>query len=211
MPYDANASVTEQVHDSIRSSLHNLRPSADPKSVNDAYIDTLVLHSPLSTVAQTLEAWSAFETYVPHRIRNLGISNCTLPILQELYTSSHVKPAVVQNRFYMDTLFDVLLRAFCRENQIVYQSFWTLTANPALLRSKPVQQLATQVDITPAAALYSLVMGLGSVTVLNGTKNESRMREDLAAPGKVEQFTQDQSASWQEILSSFQSLIREPA
>jgi hypothetical protein len=41
----------------------------------------------------------------PHRIRNLGISNCTLPILRELCTSSHttVKPSVVQNRFYEDT------------------------------------------------------------------------------------------------------------
>lgn len=203
--------MSEQVHASIKSSLHNLRPAADPKSVGDAYIDTLVLHSPFSTVAQTLEAWSAFETYVPERIRNLGISNCTLSVLQELQTSSQVKikPAVVQNRFYPDTLFDVPLRAFCREHQIIYQSFWTLTANPALVQSAPVQQLATQLEISPAAALYSLVMALGNVTVLNGTKNESRMREDLAAPGKVAQFTRDQSASWQADLADFKRLIRD--
>lgn len=213
MPYDASTSVTEQVHASIKSSLHNLRPSTDPASVADAYIDTLVIHSPLPTIDQTIEAWLALETYVPHRIHNLGISNCSLSVLRELNASPRVKvkPAVVQNRFYEDTLFDVPLRAFCRGHQIIYQSFWTLTANPDLVRSEPVQQLAVHADISPAAALYALVMGLGNTTVLNGTKNEGRMAEDLAAPKKVEAFIVNQPAQWQELLTGFRALIGEPA
>lgn len=213
MPYDANAPVMDQIHTSIKSSLHNLRPSADTGSVDDAYIDTLVIHSPLRTIDQTIEAWLALETYVPHRIRNLGISNCPLSVLRELNSSPHVKvkPAVVQNRFYGDTLFDVPLRAFCRENKIIYQSFWTLTANPELVRSNPVQQLAAQANISPAAALYTLVMGLGDITVLNGTKNQGRMEEDLAAPKKVEEFTQAQPEQWQHLLDEFRGLIGETA
>ncbi|CAG8405787.1 unnamed protein product [Penicillium salamii] len=213
MPYDASAPVTEQVHASIKSSLQNLRSEEDLKSMDESYIDTVVIHSPLSTLAQTLEAWHALETYVPHRIRNLGISNCTLPMLRELCTSSQttVKPSVVQNRFYEDTLFDVPLRAFCRDNQVIYQSFWTLTANPDLVRSSPVQQLASHVEISPAAAFYTLVMGLKDVTVLNGTKNDERMKEDLAAPKQVEAFTQKQPEVWQKILSEFQNLIGESA
>lgn len=212
MPYDANASVTEQVHASIKSSLHNLRPSTDVGSVDNAYIDTLVIHSPLRTMVETLEAWSALETYVPHQIRNLGISNCPLSVLRELNSSAHVKvrPAVVQNRFYGDTLFDVPLRAYCRENRIIYQSFWTLTANPDLVRSGPVQHLAARANISPAAALYTLVMGLADITVLNGTKNEGRMAEDLAAPKKVEGFTQAQPEQWQLLLAAFRELIGEP-
>ncbi|KAJ5191989.1 uncharacterized protein N7498_010974 [Penicillium cinerascens] len=211
MPYDPKASVTEQVHTSIKSSLHNLRPSSDPASVDDAYIDTLVIHSPLRTLEMTLEAWSALETYVPHRIRNLGISNCSLPVLREINDSPQVKvkPAVVQNRFYEDTSFDVSLRAFCREHQIIYQSFWTLTANPDLVHSTPVQQLAARTNTSPAAALYTLVMGLGDVTVLNGTKNEGRMSEDLEAPKKVEEFTQAQPEQWQQLLTGFRALIGE--
>ncbi|KAJ5104319.1 hypothetical protein NUU61_001666 [Penicillium alfredii] len=212
IPYDPAASITEQVHTSIRASLHNLRPSNDPGTEDDAYLDTLVLHSPLPTMAQNLEAWLALETYVPHRIRNLGISNCSLPVLHELSTSPHikVKPAVVQNRFYLDTRFDVPLRAFCREHQIIYQSFWTLSANPELVRSGPVQELAAQAHITPAAALYTLVMGLGEVTMLNGTTNETHMREDLAAPGQVEELVQTQPELWQQIQTGFQRLIGEP-
>lgn len=207
MPYDPSASVTEQVHASIKSSLHNLRSKDD--SVNEAYIDTVVIHSPLSTLAQTLEAWHALETYVPHQIRNLGISNCTLPMLRELCTSPQttVKPSVVQNRFHEQTLFDVPLRAFCRENQVIYQSFWTLTANPDLVRSEPVQKLARSIQVSPEAAFYTLVMGLGDVSVLNGTKNELRMKEDLAAPKKVEAFTEQQPELWQQLLTEFRGLI----
>ncbi|KAJ5957996.1 Aldo/keto reductase [Penicillium vulpinum] len=211
MPYDPSATVTDQVHASIKSSLYNLRSEADTTSVGETYIDTVIIHSPLSTLAQTLEAWQALETYVPHLIRNLGVSNCTLPILRELCTSSQtiVKPSVVQNRFYEDTLFDVTLREFCRENQVIYQSFWTLTANPDLVRSEPVQQLAYHVKISPAAAFYTLVMGLKDVVVLNGTKDESRMKEDLSAPKQVEDFTQKEPELWQQILGDFRGLIGE--
>ncbi|KAG0155558.1 hypothetical protein PDIDSM_2729 [Penicillium digitatum] len=177
LPYDPSATLTDQVHASIKSSLHNLRSPVDPDSVDETYIDTVIIHSPLSTLTQTLEAWHALETYVPHLIRNSGISNCTLPTLRELCTSSQttVKPSVVQNRFYEETLFDVPLRAFCRENQVIYQSFWTLTANPDLVHSDPVQQLAHHVKVTPAAVFfYTLVMSLKDVVVLNGTKDESR-------------------------------------
>ncbi|KAH1370456.1 hypothetical protein KXX63_000173 [Aspergillus fumigatus] len=136
MPYDPRTSVTDQVHASVKSSLHNLCAPDASSSVEDAYIDTFLLHSPLSTMAETMEAWLTLESYVPHRIRNLGISNCTLPILKELYARATVKPAVVQNRFYPDTRFDVPLRTFCGAHDIIYQSFWTLTANPGLLRSE---------------------------------------------------------------------------
>jgi diketogulonate reductase-like aldo/keto reductase len=118
-----------------------------------------------------------------------------------------VKPAVVQNRFYEDTLFDTDLRLFCRETQIIYQSFWTLTANPDLVRSEPVQQLATQAQISPAAALYTLVMGLGNIAVLNGTKNEGRMKEDLAAPLAVEEFIKMHPDQWQQLLQGFQGMV----
>lgn len=213
MPYDPTTTVTEQVHASIRSSLHHLRPSSSSGSADESYIDTLVLHSPLPTMAETLEAWAACETYVPHRIRNLGISNCTLPVLRHLCTSPQVrvKPAVVQNRFYDATRYDVPMRTFCREQQIVYQSFWTLTANPELVRSAPVQRLAANVDISPAAALYGLVLGLGNTTVLNGTTKEDHMVQDLAAPQKIERYAAQEPEQWRDLLGSFRKLIGESA
>lgn len=206
MPYDPNDSVTEQVHASIKSSFRHLRPSEEADSADATYIDMLILHSPLSTMEQTLEAWSAFESYVPHRIRNLGISNCTLPVLRELTSRVSVKPAAVQNRFYVGTQFDVPLRSFCRTHEIIYQSFWTLSANPELLRSEAVQLLASCAGISPAAALYSLVLGLGQTTVLNGTTKKAHMEADLAALKTAEKFAQDEPQTWQQLLEGFQVL-----
>ncbi|KAJ6155887.1 hypothetical protein N7470_006453 [Penicillium chermesinum] len=122
-----------------------------------------------------------------------------------------VKPAVVQNRFYGETAFDVPLRAFCRDHQIIYQSFWTLTANPTLARSAPVQHLAGRVEITPAAALYMLVMSLGNTVVLNGTKDSSRMIEDLEAPGKIKSFVESEPSEWESLRREFQILVGDAA
>ncbi|KAH2385303.1 hypothetical protein KXV98_006867 [Aspergillus fumigatus] len=184
MPYDPRTSVTDQVHASVKSSLHNLCAPDASSSVEDAYIDTFLLHSPLSTMAETMEAWLTLESYVPYLIAS-----------------------AIWNRFYPDTRFDVPLRTFCGAHDIIYQSFWTLTANPGLLRSDAVQSLASQVEISPAAALYCLVLGLGNTTVLNGTTNRARMDADLAAVRKVEQFSKDSPDAWQMVLDHFKRVI----
>ncbi|KAI9370503.1 NADP-dependent oxidoreductase domain-containing protein [Aspergillus egyptiacus] len=206
MPYNPRDSVTDQVHASVKSSLYNLRSAAAPESADETYIDALLLHSPFPTMAETMEAWSALETYVPNRIRNLGISNTTLPILKELSSLAQVKPAVVQNRFYGGTQFDVPLRAHCRERQIIYQSFWTLTANPELVRSEPVLTLAREAGISSAAALYGLVLSLGHIVMLNGTTKAAHMQADLAALKILERYSSDNRGDWQGILEDFQQL-----
>ncbi|PLN85486.1 Aldo/keto reductase [Aspergillus taichungensis] len=217
MPYDPSTSITQQVHASIASSLHNLhtndntpdQPNDDKGTPEDSYIDLLLLHSPLPTMSQTVEAWTAAESYVPHRIRNLGISNTTLPILRELSSLVRVPPAVVQNRFYVATQFDVPLREFCREQRagIIYQSFWTLTANPELLRSGPVGELASWAGVSREQALYCLVLGLGRTTVLNGTTDRGRMWGDLAALGAVERAAGQKPRVWEDVLEEFRGLV----
>ncbi|KAL3476468.1 NADP-dependent oxidoreductase domain-containing protein [Aspergillus californicus] len=206
MPYSPTDSVRDQVHASVKSSLYNLRPSSVAESVDEAYIDTVLLHSPLPTMAETIEAWTALETYVPHRIRNLGISNTTLPVLKELSSLGKVKPSVVQNRFYGGTQFDVPLRAHCRERQIVYESFWTVTANPELVQCKPVQFLAREAGVSSVCALYGLVLALGHTAMLNGTTKKEHMEEDLAALKSLEQFSSHNPEEWQGFLEDFQQM-----
>lgn len=206
MPYSPDDSVTDQVHASVKSSLLNLRPKEDASDTEDSYIDCLLLHSPLPTMRQTLEAWRTLETYVPHKIRHLGISNVSQPILEVVYRSSTVKPAVVQNRFYAATGYDVPLRRFCRENGIVYESFWTLTGNPQLLTSTPVTMLAQFARVSPEVALYALVTAM-DIVVLNGTTNAERMREDLDGVKKVQEWSKSKEDSWNTILGDFKHMI----
>ncbi len=120
LPYDPRAPLAEQVRQSLARSLKNLHTD---------YIDSLVLHSPLQSHDLTMEVYREFEKFVDDgRVKQLGISNLyNLNGLKKLYEDARHKPSVIQNRFYADTNFDSEIRKFCREKNIFYQSFWTLT------------------------------------------------------------------------------------
>jgi diketogulonate reductase-like aldo/keto reductase len=171
VPYDRNATLSEQVRQSFAVSLENLQTS---------YVDCLVLHSPLSNAAQTLEVWRAMESLVESgSVRQIGISNCyALEALQALHRAAQIKPRVVQNRFTDATGYDREIRAFCKANEITYQSFWTLTANPQVLAHPVVMSLASRYARTPAQILFRYLTQIG-VVPLTGTRSEAHMREDL--------------------------------
>jgi diketogulonate reductase-like aldo/keto reductase len=172
IPYDPNATLAIQIEQSLQASLRNLQVDR---------LDGLLLHSPLPTTQQTLNAWRAMEAFVVDgRVLRLGISNCyELAALEALHTAASVKPSIVQNRFYADSGYDQQIRAFCRSRGIVYQSFWTLTANPHLLVSPVLVSLAHRYGRTPAQILFRFLSHEG-VVPLTGTKSPAHMREDLA-------------------------------
>ncbi|MBF0096798.1 MAG: aldo/keto reductase [Magnetococcales bacterium] len=172
VPYDPQAPLAEQVQQSLQRSLHNLRCD---------YLDCLLLHSPMPSTAQTLQVWQAMEGLLEQGfVRQLGISNCYDPaLLAFLYNSVRVPPRVVQNRFYAATGFDREIRLFCRERQMHYQSFWTLTANPDLLSHPLLVGLAERYHKSPAQILLRYLTQVG-VTPLTGTSSQRHMQEDLA-------------------------------
>ena len=210
LPYDPKDPVSKQVQDSVEFSLQHLRTSGDRfDDVEGSYIDTVLLHSPMPTIAETMEVWETLERFVPGKIRNLGVSNCNLFTLMDIFERATIKPAVVQNRFYPQTKFDIGLRKFCLEKAIIYQSFWTLTANPKLVWSAEVGVLANQLGISTQAALYCLVLGLGNIVVLNGTKRHERMRADLEAVELVAAFSIRCPEAWERTLQAFKKLLED--
>jgi diketogulonate reductase-like aldo/keto reductase len=90
-----------------------------------------------------------------------------------------VKPAVVQNRFHREARYDVGIRSFCRARGIVYQSFWTLSANPHLLTAPALRAIAASHERTPAQILFRYLTQQ-HVVPLTGTTSIEHMREDLA-------------------------------
>jgi diketogulonate reductase-like aldo/keto reductase len=171
VPYDVKARLPEQVRQSCQVSLANLQTS---------YLDCLLVHSPLSPFERTLEVWRAFEALVDSGVvRELGISNCyDLAQLEALHASARVKPLVVQNRFYAATGYDRAIRAFCRTQGLVYQSFWTLTANPQLLARPNVRALAERYGVTPAQLFFRGLTQIGIVP-LTGTTSAEHLAQDL--------------------------------
>lgn len=156
----------------------------------------------------TQEAWRAMEMHVPDHTRTLGISNVyQIEDLRALYHFAIVKPSVVQNRFYSATGFDADIRTFCAEKGMTYQSFWTLTANPGLLKSKAVASLSEHTGVSKAVALYGLVLGLGHTSVLTGTTNAGRMKEDLTGVEKIQKWSQTSPKIWKKQQDTFKAMV----
>ncbi len=173
IPYDSNAPLPTQVAQSFETSQQNLKTD---------YVDSLLLHSPLSPYRDLLTVWRAMEE-IHHAgaALRLGISNCyDLACLQQLHADAAVKPAIVQNRFYRETGYDAPLRRWCDTHDIVYQSFWTLTANPHILASETVCELASRYEKTPAQIYFGFLGRIGIVP-LTGACSEQHMLEDLAS------------------------------
>ena len=173
VPYDKNAPVAEQIRTSLEVSLKNLRTD---------YLDSWVLHSPLPTISETIDAWKVMEEAVDAgKVRGLGISNCySLETFHQIYNAARHKPKILQNRFYNDSNFDTDLRRFCNDHNIQYQSFWTLTANRHALASQEVKDVAKRYGLTPQTTMYGFLMSLGYVTPLSGTTNIQHMAQDVA-------------------------------
>ena len=172
IPYDHKGALDVQVAQSFEASKQNLQTE---------YVDSLVLHSPLFPYANLLKVWRAMETiYHSGGARQLGISNCyDLELLVRLYGDAEVKPAVVQNRFYAESGYDVELRHWCTEQGMIYQSFWSLTANPHVLASREFFALSQKYDKTEAQILYRYLSHVGIVPLIGSTAKE-HIEEDLA-------------------------------
>jgi diketogulonate reductase-like aldo/keto reductase len=171
IPYDKNATLTDQVHQSLNKSLSNL---------NTDYLDSLVLHSPMRTYEDTMTVWKIFESFVNEGIvKQIGISNIySLKQLEKIWDNASVKPSVIQNRFYKESNYDKDIRKFCDENGIIYQSFWTLTANPFIINSPTVKSLAKKMNVTSEQVFFKYIMNIGIVP-LTGTTSKVHMKQDL--------------------------------
>ncbi|MGZ8153626.1 MAG: aldo/keto reductase family protein [Methylovulum sp.] len=172
IPYDSKAALSEQVAQSFQTSLSNLKTT---------YLDALVLHSPLTNEAQLMAVWRSMEDiFAAGGVLQLGLSNCySLAQLESLYEKAKIKPAVLQNRFHAQTGYDSEIREFCRQRQIFYQSFWTLTANPDILQHAVIQTLAEKYQRSPAQIFFRYLSQI-DIIPLTGTTAENHMREDLA-------------------------------
>jgi len=178
VPYDPESPVEQQVEQSLACSLRNLGVD---------YLDCVLLHSPLPTHEATMAAWRVLEAAVQAgTVLQLGISNLSsLAQLQAIHADAVVKPAVVQQRFHAATGFERPMRAWCAENSVGFQSFWTLSANdkPGQPMQQPAfLQLAQARGCTPQELMYRYCMSVG-ITPLNGTTSVAHMQQGVALLG----------------------------
>ncbi len=192
IPYDPSLSLSQQVATSFQVSQKNLQTD---------HIDAYLLHSTMMPLKPLFEIWHAMEILVKDQnVKKIGVSNCyDIALLQRLYNEAEVKPVIVQNRFYADTNYDKEIRQFCKQHDMEYQSFWSLTANPHIVNSLHVGKLAHKYAKTNEQIFYRFLTQIG-ITPLNGTTSKTHMIEDL----HIDDF--ELSKDETDIISSFLEL-----
>mmetsp|Transcript_1127 Transcript_1127/g.1975 ORF Transcript_1127/g.1975 Transcript_1127/m.1975 type:complete len:311 (-) Transcript_1127:156-1088(-) len=177
VPYDANAPLEDRVRQSLERSLENLRTD---------YLDSWIMHGPEDSWDDHWKVWKTMERAVDEgRVRQLGLSNFyRLEDIEWAYNHSRIKPKVVQNRFYADSGHDVEIREFCKEHDIEYQSFWTLTANNYSYHHAEALELAKEKRLTPEGLFYAFCMAIG-ISPMDGTTNEVHMKEDIELMNRI--------------------------
>ncbi len=173
LPYDPSASLSQQVAQSLASSLEHLGTD---------YVDSFVLHGPSSHYNWTTDDAETWEAMARERdagrTRLLGVSNVALTHLEQMLGYHKEKPAFVQNRCYARLGWDRDVRELCRKNNILYQGFSLLTANREVLRDPSITALAEQQSATPAQIVFAFARAVGMLP-LTGTSSAEHMQQDL--------------------------------
>ena len=171
MPYEENDAILTKLEKSFNKSKENLKVD---------FIDSYLIHSPFAPIEDFIAVYKRMEELVElGQVGQIGLSNCyDLKLLAYVYNNAKIKPKVLQNRFYRESNYDKELRAFCKQNEITYQSFWSLSANPNILASDEVVSIAKKYDKSAAQVFYKFLNQI-NITPLNGTTSQIHMKEDL--------------------------------
>ena len=174
-----NATIEDQVHASVKSSLRNLQTD---------YIDAVLVHNfraKLQPYNDTVQAWKVLEDYVDRGVvRQLGIVSVhDKDFLTKLHDETRIKPSVIQNRFHSNRGYDTELRSSFKGWGVANQLFWILTgsAGGRVRKNGVVKGIAEMMGgVSPQILLYSFTMELGGSPLI-GTQNISHMQEDVDA------------------------------
>ena len=178
IPYDVHANYKTQVRQSFQSSLEHLQIE---------YIDSYVLHGPSVYSGLNSDDWVVWKEmeaiHTEGKTMHLGVSNVNIEQLQLLFAGAKVKPTFIQNRCFAQQGWDKEVREFCRENNMIYQGFSLLTANPFVLPQ--IKHIAEKYNKTSAQIILKFSMQIGMLP-LTGTTSEQHMKEDLALDFSLE-------------------------
>lgn len=95
---------------------------------------------------------------------------------EELFVQTKFTPLGGQDP--LNIPYDKEIRSFCLANNIRYQSFWTLTANPHILESRELFDLGRKYDKNVIQILFAYLHQRG-ITPLTGTSDLEHMQNDL--------------------------------
>ena len=147
------------------------------KNLQTDYVDLLLIHWPNSRkFNETVETWRAMVGLQEAGLcRAIGVSNFTIPLLEELYRQIDVVPAANQVEFH-PFLYQKELLVYCQEHQIQIEAYSPL-ARVKFLDNPVLETVAQKHGKSPAQVM--LAWGLHrQLVVIPKSTHETRILEN---------------------------------
>jgi diketogulonate reductase-like aldo/keto reductase len=171
--YYANMTLESQVTRSFYRILRKLRTSK---------IDVLLLHYPMPHFQDTLIIWNEFEKLVNNgEVDYLGLSNFyDINLLTTIWERSNIKPKILQNNYCKEHSYDTEIREFCKEHNIIYQSYSVIPSNKDIVNNNLLIELSKSYSKTPAQIWLSY-LSQKDINIITGTNTEEYIKDNIEA------------------------------
>lgn len=176
------------------------------------YLDLFLIHWPVAQKEESVlpespsdflsledrpiqKTWEAMENLVDLKlVRHIGVSNFSIPKLEQLLQAARIKPAMNQIELH-PYLQQPQMLDFCKKNNIFLTGYSPLGSSdrpeglkaenePVLLQDEKVAQIAAQKEASPAQVLISWAIHRGTA-VIPKSVNPARIQQNLEAANVV--------------------------
>ena len=141
------------------------------------YTDLLLIHWPKKrNFSRTIETWKALvELEEEGKSRSIGVSNFTIPLIENLLKETDVVPAVNQVEFHTFLYQEELLN-YCQEKGIQVEAYSPI-ARAKFLNNGVLQEIAGKYNKTPAQVMLAWCINHNLVVIPKST-HEGRIEEN---------------------------------
>ena len=147
---------------------------ASLKRLGLGYLDLYLIHFPVPETRK--ESWRAMKTLLGKgKCRSIGVSNFTIPHLEDLLEEHELTPAVNQVEFH-PFLYQKELLEYCQRRGVQVEAYSPL-ARGERLKHPRITALATRYSKTPAQLMIRWGLQHGLVVIPKSTREE-RIREN---------------------------------
>ncbi|TIB36586.1 hypothetical protein E3P84_00927 [Wallemia ichthyophaga] len=172
--------------------LHKARESLEGSLLRTGldYFDLLLVHWPQTTFHGTaedpddpsernyLKVWKEFETFPETgKVKSIGVSNFSIPFLEDLLNSCTKRPAVNQIETHPWNP-DFELIDYCHKNGIHVTAYCPVAGHTPLIKDHTINKIASEIGATPGQVLLSWGVQRGT-SVIPKAANHDRIRENL--------------------------------
>ncbi len=225
---EVQKTLSERIHACINDSLHNQFYRITDGASVQAHLDLVVLLWPkrvahkdhpdyLYWMEWFRSAWAVLETYVPFKIRHLGMARVPTPMLEDIYRAVDIKPCTIDSDFplWYEGSFSERQK-FCLKHGLVLvgsplREWWIITgskrvAEQVQYHTKFLESLCLRFGLPEAETIGCLAAGLENTVFLHQMPTPQAM----SRINELQTWAQNNPQQWQSLVEEFQYLIRLP-